>query len=229
MRLAACALVLAVSAAGCGGDTLRSESQPGALMAGAPPVPGDVRNREVYEVPQDALRAGRGRIEAAAPAVPAPGVAGLPEALADGQILSITHAVVMNDQDQARLAGQRASDVRVRELASEIEEETGRAQEDEALVVREGRVAFFPSVEADRLAAEGRRTYDRLASTQGASFDRAYLDAQADASRQLLELIDRRMLPNASDGTVQAMVLALRPEVERRRQRARALELKLEK
>ena len=220
-------LVLLAGGAACaGGPTAARNTSP--AFVGSPPTPGDIRNREAYVVAQDALPPPRPR-NGEGVVVPEPSAGRVPDVLEDGQILAITRAAVQTDEAQARLAGEHAKDPRVRALANTIAQDSGRTQEKEAIVEREGKVAVVASAEAERIHSAGQRTYDRLVESTGAGFDSAYVESQVAASRELLDLIDRRLLPSASDATVRAMLRSMRPDLERRYDRMRALQQKIDK
>ncbi len=219
-------LSLVVGAFGCGGPAYRPAPASPATV-GAPPVPGDLQTREAYQTPQDALQATAPREVATGAreiAVPPPR-----ESLDDGKILTIAHVATRLESEQARLAALRASDPRVRELARTILRDARRAEEQTAKLARAGQVAPAPSTVADDLQAEAQASYERLAGTTGASFDRAYIEAQAAAERGVLDLINQRLLPGATDTTVQAVVRSLRPDVERHYRSTTALQEKIDK
>ena len=145
------------------------------------------------------------------------------ELLDDAKILAVAHAANAAEIEQAQLAKRRGSDTRVRRLASMILKHHQAAQVSETHVIRRRNLDLSESATSNQLESEDREVMGMLATKSGPEFDRAYLDAQVNGHREVLGLIDNRLLPSVLDGEVRTLVVGLRPAVASHLQQAEML------
>jgi putative membrane protein len=160
----------------------------------------------------------------AAPPRPAPSEG---DALDDRTIVQLAEVASAGELAQARLAIKRASDPEVRRLARMIETDHERAQRDATRVRKEEDLPPASSPAATRLQSNADATLADLDGKSGAAFDRAYLDALISQHREVLKLIDDRLLPGAKRQGVRALVSNLRPQLQMHLERAQSLQRKL--
>ncbi len=224
------ALTLTLSLAACA----HSSDAPGAVT----PLP----PRQVAEVPAPAMERqplGEAQVPVspdvndtgpgAVAAIPPPAATVQAEALDDEKILQVAHVAHESQIEQARLAEQRATDPRVRELAAATVRSDTLADRRGDRLARTQRLSPHESAISVKLKEDARQRLDELGAKAGPEFDRAYLDAQLATQRQVLDLIDDKLLPNASSPEVKALVRSIRPDLARRYDRAHFLYEKLDK
>jgi putative membrane protein len=148
-----------------------------------------------------------------------------PAPFADGQVVAALEAVDFGEISLGQLAMSQAADPRVRDFGAAMVAMHTTASE-RVIAVRR-RVGITPA-ESDlsrMLAAEAAGTRGRLAAVSGAPFDRAYVDAQVRVHAQVLELIDRVLVPATMRVELRAALMDdVRPMVAAHLQQARDLQ-----
>jgi len=66
---------------------------------------------------------------------------------------------------------------------------------------------------SDALEADTATVISELSKTPSAGFDKAYMDSQVSMHQQVLSLIDTRLLPDADDADLKALLTTLRASV----------------
>jgi putative membrane protein len=188
---------MALSLFGCGGSTPDSNTPNTAPMeqSTAPSTdPGD----------SDAVSGA----DAPSPASP----------LSDQQIAAVTDAVNTAEIEQAQLAQSKSTNDKVQSFAGMMIEHHGQAKRKQATLG----IAEAESPLSLKLAADTHTTMEQLKQKSGAEFDRAYLQAQVDGHRKVLDAIDKQLLPDAKNPQLKAYLEELRPQVAEHLQRATA-------
>ena len=130
--------------------------------------------------------------------------------LNDAQIAGITKAANGSEIDQAKLAHAKAKKRKTREFAELMISHHQAAEQAQAkLSIRE---ANSPIV--TQLDIEAASTMSKLNAASNSDFDRTYIDAQVDAHRNLLSLIDNQLLPNAKGAGLRAYLEQMKTKVE---------------
>jgi putative membrane protein len=143
--------------------------------------------------------------------------------LSDAQIAHITTLVDSGEVEQAWLATDRATNELVKSFAGRmIAQHTAAKRADEALTHGE-QVAPARSRTAEELAADGRRTLDRLKLANARSFDAAYMDAQIRQHEEVAELLADKLIPEAIDPELRERLKATQAMVVTHLQDAREI------
>jgi putative membrane protein len=69
----------------------------------------------------------------------------------------------------------------------------------------------------------------RLEGLQGAEFDRAYIDEQVRAHQDVLDTLDSKLIPGASNPELKALLVEVRPTIAKHLEQAKSLQAKLQK
>jgi putative membrane protein len=77
------------------------------------------------------------------------------------------------------------------------------------------------------LSSDGKSTEDRLGILNGVEFDRAYVNGEVSFHQSVLDTIDEKLLPNAKNADLQAMLKKTKPEVQAHLEHARKVQSKL--
>lgn len=144
-------------------------------------------------------------------------------ALNDAQIARITNDANATEIDQGKLARSRAKDARVKAFAERMVKHHTEAKDKQAKL----KLDTAESALSTKLETEGGTTTAELQANTGASFDQEYMRTQVKEHQQVLDTIDRQLLPNAQGDALKAYLKEIRPTVEAHLKDARELEGKL--
>lgn len=114
--------------------------------------------------------------------------------LTDAQIAGITKAANATEVDQAKLAHAKAKHQKTKEFAELMIAHHQAAEQAQAKLG----ISAADSQIVTQLDVDAASTMSKLKAAAG-DFDRAYIDAQVEAHRSLLSLIDDQLLPNAKN------------------------------
>jgi putative membrane protein len=207
IALAAGALVVF---AGCSSDEAASESnypQPAASQGdeATPAEPSHPQTPTESTNPTTGTAAtGPSEIPvAAAPTATATTSAG-GESLRDSQIFQVLKSVDQAEIEQATLARNKATDPRVKKFAEHMIEQHSRALKDGANLARKLGATPEESQLAVQLQTETGQTLSTLRGIDSSMFDRMYMGAQVKQHQDVLDLLDKRLIPSAGNPELNA-------------------------
>lgn len=154
---------------------------------------------------------------------PAPDAPAQVIALSDDEILKVAQIANQTGIEVAKLAEQRAKSPDVRRFARSVSLARASQQRKTMRIASVLNLQPASSPAADDLKVDSDKQRETLTQKSGVEFDRAFLDAQIVQQQNVLKLIDDRLLPEAKEPTVKALVRDLRPEVERELAETRSL------
>ena len=140
----------------------------------------------------------------------APGPASA-QAINDAQIASIVVTANQVDVDAGKLAAARSTNDAVRKFAElMVTDHTGV---NKAAVDLATRLKVTPEVNAtsQALKAGGEKNIAKLKSLSGAAFDKAYVDHEVAYHQQVLDAVDKTLIPGASNAELKALLVKVRP------------------
>jgi len=132
-----------------------------------------------------------------------------PDALTDEQIAGITESANSAEIEQGKLARLKSKDKDVQRFAAKMiaaHEEAKKNQDKLKLPTAE-------SALGNTLGTESASTLGALKTSEGASFDKAYIDAQVTAHQKLLDALNDKMLPTVKNPDLKAYLNQLAPHV----------------
>jgi putative membrane protein len=138
--------------------------------------------------------------------------------LSDQQIAAVTDAVNTAEIEQAQLARSKSTNDQVQSFAGMMIEHHGQAKRKQTTLG----IAEAESPLSLKLAAKTHTTIEQLKQKSGSEFDRAYLQAQIDGHQEVLDTIDRQLLPDAKNAQLKAYLEELRPQVAEHLERAKS-------
>jgi putative membrane protein len=145
------------------------------------------------------------------------------ESIDDGKIIEITHVANLGEIAQAKLALRRAHDPRVKSFAKTIIGDHESADHAGARVAEQKNLMLAESGISKRLQAGADKTLAALNAKSDADFDRAYVDAQIDQHKDVLRLIDDKLMTSARDGVVKSLLTDVRPHIKMHLDRGKQL------
>jgi putative membrane protein len=141
------------------------------------------------------------------------GEAGAAAALTDGQILKALSTANGGEVMAAQVAKPLLQNGAASNYAQMMIDEHGAANEQTLALVATKHLAPAPSDVSKSLEADAAALLTLLSKTPLAAFDKVYIDSQVAAHGEVLSLIDSRLLPDASDADIKALLSTLRTSV----------------
>ena len=133
------------------------------------------------------------------------------QAPSDAQIASIVVVANQVDIDAGHLAESKASATDVKSFAKQmITDHTGVNKQAAALVTKLG-VTPQDNPTSQSLKKGGEDNMKSLKSLKGAAFDKAYIDHEVAYHQQVLDAIDKTLIPSAQNAELKALLVAVRP------------------
>jgi putative membrane protein len=147
----------------------------------------------------------------------------------DAQIASIVVTANQVDIDAGKLAESRASSAEVRTFGKlMVTDHSGVNQQAVALVTKL-KVAPEDNPTSKSLAAGGAANIRGLEKLSGAAFDRAYVAHEVAYHEQVLEALDKTLIPSARNAELKGLLVAVRPAFVAHLEHARHLNASLAK
>jgi putative membrane protein len=140
--------------------------------------------------------------------------------LEDAQIAAITAVLNNAEVEQGHLARAQAKDPSVRDFASMMVDHHERARREQQSLS----LPLAGSPDSDRLTRDSNAAFQSLQHKHGTDFDRAYVTLQIQEHAQVLNVLQRDLLPNAKDERLADYLRKLIPAVETHLAQAQRLE-----
>jgi len=129
----------------------------------------------------------------------------------DAQIASIVVTANQVDIDAGKLAQSRSTSSDVRAFAERmVVDHTGVNSSATELVTRL-KVTPQDNPTSQSLRAGGEKNVDLLKRLEGAAFDRAYIEHEVAYHQQVLDALDKTLIPSATNGELKALLVKVRP------------------
>lgn len=133
------------------------------------------------------------------------------QTITDPQIAAIVVTANQVDVDAGKLAAKSASNADVRKFAQlMVTDHTGV---NKAAVDLATRLKVTPQPNATSRAIQdgGDKNLAKLKTLKGADFDRAYIDHEVAYHQQVLDALDKVLIPGASNAELKALLVKVRP------------------
>jgi putative membrane protein len=151
------------------------------------------------------------------------------QAPSDAQIASIVVVANQVDIDAGHLAESRASATDVKSFAKQmITDHSGVNKQAVALVTKLG-LAPQDNPTSQSLKKGGEDNVKSLKSLKGTAFDKAYIDHEVAYHQQVLDAIDKTLIPSAQNAELKALLVAVRPAFVAHLEHAKQLQADLGK
>lgn len=150
-----------------------------------------------------------------------------PEPLRDAQISAVLSAANQSEIDQAKLAQKKSKNARVKKYAAMMIKHHGDAQKKHDKLVKKLGLTSEDSPLLSELRSSADSATVQLQTPTGNDFDVAYINAQVQAHQKVLDAIDQRLLPSATDADLKALITELRPTIESHLEEARKISSEL--
>ena len=135
--------------------------------------------------------------------------------LKNEEIVHITGNVDAAEIEQAKLAKSKAQNAQVKKFATHMISEHTKSKNKGAQLAKSAELKPEESALGEQLATKAARTYEALQAAGKDEFDGAYISAQVKQHQEVLDLLDRELIPNASEPELKAQLQKTREMVER--------------
>jgi putative membrane protein len=151
------------------------------------------------------------------------------QSVTDPQIAAIVVAANQVDIDAGRLAESKASNPQVKAFGKQmVTDHTGVNKQATDLVTKL-KVTPEDNATSRSLKAGGADNLARLQQLNGAAFDKAYVDHEVAYHQQVLDAIDKTLVPGAKNEELKALLVKVRPAFVAHMEHARQLQASLGK
>jgi len=159
-------------------------------------------------------------------AVPTAALAQAPD---DAQIAAIVVTANQVDIDAGHVAESNASNAQVKAYGKQmVTDHTGVNKQATELVTKLG-VKPEENATSRSLKSGGDENLKQLRGLTGAAFDKAYIDHEVTYHQQVLDAIDKTLIPNAKNEQLKALLVKVRPAIAAHLQHAKQLQTSLGK
>lgn len=134
-------------------------------------------------------------------------------ALSDAEVLGVAVEANKGEVELAEIALKRATTPDVKQFAGAMKTGHKDALQKGKALEKKTKIAAAESDVSGSLKSEVEATSKDLRTKKGKDFDRAYIDSQAKAHKDVLILIDNRLAPSATNGELKAALTDMRKHV----------------
>jgi putative membrane protein len=147
----------------------------------------------------------------------------------DAQIASIVVTANQVDIDAGKLAHSTSTNADVKKFAQlMITDHTGVNKSATALVTKL-KVTPEDNPTSQSLKSEGEKNVVHLKSLKGTAFDKAYIDHEVAYHQQVIDAIDKTLIPDAKNAELKALLVTVRPAFVAHLEHAKNLQSSLSK
>jgi len=140
-----------------------------------------------------------------------PAVEASAQGVNDAQIASIVVTANQVDIDAGNLAASRSTNADVRTFAQlMVTDHTGVNKLATDLVTKLG-VTPQDNPTSQSLKTDGEKNLTRLKTLTGPAFDKAYIDREVTYHQQVLDALDKTLIPGATNAELKALLVKVRP------------------
>ena len=149
------------------------------------------------------------------------------EGVNDAQIASIVVTANQVDIDAGKLAASRATNADVKAFGERMA--TDHAGVNKAATELAAKLNVTPedNPTSQALKAGGEKNVANLQKLSGAAFDKAYIDHEVAYHEQVLEAVDKTLIPSAKNAELKALLVKVRPAFVTHRDQAKKIRASL--
>jgi putative membrane protein len=129
----------------------------------------------------------------------------------DAQIASIVVTANQVDIDAGKLATSKATDDDVKAFARLMVADHTGVNKSAADLAAKLKVTPQDNATSQNLNADGAKNIAHLNTLEGAAFDKAYIDREVAYHQQVIDALDKVLIPGATNGELKALLVKVRP------------------
>jgi putative membrane protein len=147
----------------------------------------------------------------------------------DAQIASIVVTANQVDVDAGKLASTVTSNAEVKKFAQLMVSDHTGVNKSATDLATKLKVTPEDNATSRALAAGGKENLDKLKKLSGAAFDKAYIDHEVVYHQQVLDAVDKTLIPGAKNAELKALLVKVRPAFVAHLEHAKHLQASLAK
>ena len=129
----------------------------------------------------------------------------------DAQIAAIVVTANQVDIDAGQLAAARASSAEVKKFGQQMVTDHKGVNKSAVDLATKLKVTPEENETSKALKAGGEKNVANLKTLKGAAFDQAYVDHEVAYHTQVIEALDKTLIPNAKNAELKALLVKVRP------------------
>ena len=143
----------------------------------------------------------------------APAAVASAQGVTDPQIAPIVVTANQVDIDAGKLAESRSRNARIKQFGHGMVTDHTRVNQQAVDLVTRLKVSPQDNATSQSLKTGGEKNVAHLKTLTGAAFDQAYIDHEVDYHQQVLDAIDKTLIPNAKNDDLKALLVKVRPAI----------------
>jgi len=133
------------------------------------------------------------------------------QGLNDAQIASIVVSANKVDIDAGKLAASRSTNDEVRAFARLMVTDHTGVNKSATDLAAKLKVTPQDNATSQSLKADGEKNLAHLKTLKGAAFDKAYIDHEVAYHQQVIDALDKTLIPGATNEELKALLVKVRP------------------
>jgi len=129
----------------------------------------------------------------------------------DAQIASIVVTANQVDIDAGKLAASRGTNPEVKAFGQQMADQHAGVNKQAVDLVTKLKVTPEDNPTSQALKAGGEKNVTSLKGLNGAAFDKAYIDNEVAYHQQVLDAVDKTLIPGAKNAELKALLVKVRP------------------
>lgn len=129
----------------------------------------------------------------------------------DAQIASIVVTANQVDIDAGKLAASRATSDEVKSFAKLMVTDHTGVNKSATDLAAKLKVTPQDNPTSKSLKTDGEKSLARLKTLKGAAFDKAYIDREVSYHQQVIDALDKTLIPGATNEELKALLVKVRP------------------
>ena len=151
------------------------------------------------------------------------------QGVTDPQIAAIVVTANQVDIDAGKLAATRGTDPEVKKYGEQMVAAHTGVNKSATELVTKLKVKPEENATSKALQTGGDKNLATLKSLKGAAFDKAYIDNEVAYHQQVLDAVDKTLIPSASNAELKALLVKVRPAFVAHLEHAKQLQSSLAK
>ena len=147
----------------------------------------------------------------------------------DPQIAHIVVTANQVDIDAGKLAESKAQSADVKAFGKQMVTDHSGVNQQAVALVTKLKVTPEDNPTSKSLKAGGEENVKKLSGLSGAAFDKAYVDHEVAYHQQVLDAVDKVLIPNAKNEELKALIVKVRPAFVAHLDHAKMIQSKLPK
>ena len=129
----------------------------------------------------------------------------------DAQIASIVVTANQVDVDAGKLAASRGTNAEVKKFGQQMVTDHMGVNKSATELVTKLKVKPEDNATSQALKSGGEKNVANLKGLKGAEFDKAYIDHEVAYHQQVLDAVDKTLIPSAQNAELKALLVKVRP------------------